>query len=345
VLDTSFESLIPYGWNDRVLALYNSSAGSGEEPARVLRVERTRSTVIGLDGRDHSLTVAAPPAVGDWVSVTATAICQVLERWSVLARAAPHGGDVQILAANIDLVLITVPADRIHSARVERELALAWDSGARPLVVLTKADLSPPGAFDELAERLLGVDVVAASVLSGDGLAELAAALRPDRTAVLIGPSGAGKSTLANALVGTNLLATGEVRAQDQRGRHTTTSRQLMAVPGGGVLIDTPGLRSLGLAISDGAIEAVFPEIEELAQLCRFSDCRHQVEPGCAVTGAVEEGQLEPERLASFHKLDRELQAFQRRSDPLARRAEVSLWKARAKSARIHDKRKPRPTG
>jgi hypothetical protein len=147
VLDTSFESLVPYGWNDRVLALYNSSARSGEEPARVLRVERTRSTVISLDGRDHSLTVAAPPAVGDWVSVTATAICQVLERWSVLARAAPHGGDVQILAANIDLVLITVPADRIHSARVERELALAWDSGARPLVVLTKADLSPPAEY------------------------------------------------------------------------------------------------------------------------------------------------------------------------------------------------------
>ncbi len=165
--------------------------------------------------------------------------------------------------------------------------------------------------------------------------------LRPARTAVLLGPSGAGKSTLANALVGTEVLATGAVRDSDQRGRHITTSRQLVSVPGGGVLIDAPGLRSMGLA-GDVTVQAAFPDIDALAAHCRFSDCRHQTEPGCAVVAAAALGELDVERLASFRKLERQAAAEARRSDPLLRRSERSELKARARSVRGYDKRRSR---
>ena len=334
-------ALAAYGWNDRVLALFAEVDQPVLEPARVVRVERSACSAVFPDGAARWLHAAVLPSVGDWIAVRGEAVHAVLPRWSELSRADPAGASVQVLAANVDLVLITAPADRLSPARVERELAVAWDSGAQPVVVLTKADLAAVGVEEALAARLVGVDVLAASAPTGRGVSELSQRLRPARTAVLLGPSGAGKSTLANALIGDEVLATGAVREGDQRGRHTTTSRQLVALPGGGVLIDTPGLRSLALG-RDVPLDQAFPDIERLAAACRFSDCGHRAEPGCEVVAAASRGELDHERLTSFHKLQREAAAEARRTDPLLRRAEVSIWKSRAKSARLNDKRRQR---
>jgi ribosome biogenesis GTPase len=334
-------ALSAFGWTDRVLALFNEVADSTHEPARVVRVERSAFAAVFADGFERLLQASVLPAVGDWIATMGDAVQGVLPRWSELARADPSGAGAQVLAANMDLVLITAPADRLNPARVERELTVAWDSGAQPVVVLTKCDLADEPGVAHLSERLLGVDVIGTSATTGRGVQELGERLRPASTAVLLGPSGAGKSTLANALLGTETLATGAVRDGDRRGRHTTTSRQLVAVPGGGVLIDTPGLRSLGLA-GDLHVEAAFPDIEALAGGCRFSDCRHQTEPGCAVVAAERNGELDHDRLASFRKLEREAAAEARRADPLLRRAELAVWKARTRSARHYDKRRQR---
>jgi ribosome biogenesis GTPase len=334
-------ALASLGWSDRVAALYEELAGEHDMPARVVRVERSRSVVVGPDGIDVLADSAILPSVGDWVVVNDETIRHVMPRWSELNRRDPERPADQTLACNIDLVMIVAPADRLSHARVERELAVAWDSGARPLVVLTKVDLAAPDVHSGLERRLVGVDVIASSVVTGDGVDEVLAVLRPDRTAVLLGPSGAGKSSLANAVLGDEVLATAEVRGADRRGRHTTTSRQLLAVPGGGVIIDTPGIRSLGLS-SDVGLEAVFPEIEELAAQCRFSDCRHEVEPDCAVLAAIDENRLDSARFTSFRKLQREMEALDRRQDPLRRQAGLQVWKAREKAAKNHDKRRSR---
>jgi ribosome biogenesis GTPase / thiamine phosphate phosphatase len=310
-------------------------------PGRVVRVERSACVVITAGG-DRMATAPVLPAVGDWAAVEVgpdhAIVRGVVARWSALARQDPLGDRVQVLAANVDLVLVTAPADRPSAARVEREIVIGWDSGARPVVVVTKADLD--GAYvDELRERLVGVDVVATSVRTGMGVDAVADALRPHRTAVFLGPSGAGKSSLANALLGEDRLATGAVRDVDARGRHTTTSRELVVVPTGGVLIDTPGLRSLGLAGDGAGLAAGFGDIASLAEDCRFGDCGHEHEPDCAVLAAVEAGDLDPDRLTSYRKLERE-QAFElRREDPIARQAEQRRWKAIHKAHRHPRKR------
>jgi ribosome biogenesis GTPase len=339
-LATAFDAgvLSAFGWTDRVLALFNEVAGPALEPARVIRVERSACAAVFTDGSERLVHAPVLPVVGDWIAVRHDSIDAVLRRWSGLARADPSGGAVQMLAANIDLVVITAPADRLSPSRVERELTVAWDSGAQPVVVLTKSDLAGGDAWEHLAQRLVGVDVIATSASTGRGVQELRERLRPGRTAVLLGPSGAGKSTLANALIGHDVLATAAVRDRDHRGRHTTTSRQLITVPGGGVLIDTPGLRSLALP-GDVPVEAAFPDIGSLSASCRFSDCRHETEPGCAVVAAVTSGGLDHDRLKSFRKLQREAAAEARRSDPLLRRAELSVWKSRSKAARLNNKR------
>ena len=340
--DPPLGALATVGWSQRVAALHNTFAQHQlDHLARVVRIERSRAVVFGVDGDEHFASAGTLPAVGDWVLVRNGVVRDVLPRWSALTRNDPDGG-VQVLAANVDLVFITAPGDRLSPARVERELALAWDSGGRPVVVLTKADLVPSAMIDDLRSRLVGVDVIPTSVLNGAGIPELTEALRPDRTAVMLGPSGAGKSTLANALLGDEYLATGAVREGDRRGRHTTTARQLIAIPGGGVLIDTPGLRSLGLTVDSGGIAQTFSDIDRLADMCRFSDCRHDTEPGCAVTDALRSGSLNSERYESFQKLQREVAAEARRSDPRARKAQLDVWKAQLKSARANDKRRPR---
>jgi ribosome biogenesis GTPase / thiamine phosphate phosphatase len=337
---SSFDALVAYGWSDRVAALYHSHPASHpSSPARVTRVERSACTVVDRSGVERPLPVTAPVAVGDWVVIAADRLEALLARWSSLERQDPDGARAQVLAANVDLVLVTVPADRPNAARAERELTLAWDSGARPVVVLTKTDLGGEHLAGELASRLVGADIVATSAETGAGVDQLASLLAPGQTAVLLGPSGAGKSTLTNALVGEHCQMTAAVRAQDRRGRHTTSSRQLLALASGGVLIDTPGLRSLGLMSADG-IGEVFPDVDGYACACRFRDCQYRDEPGCAVTAAVAAGQLGAERLASYRKLVREAAAEQRRTDPFARQQAQRLWKQRSKDARRQDKRR-----
>ena len=192
------------------------------------------------------------------------------------------------------------PGDRPSAARVERETILGWESGAQPVVILTKADLAPPGYAAELRARLVGVDVIVTSVPAGLGVDQLAATLRPCRTAVFLGPSGAGKSTLVNTLLGEDRLATGAVRDDDRRGRHTTSSRELVLIPTGGVLIDTPGVRTLGLGSVEAGLDAAFADLVALAADCRFSDCAHNGEPGCAVEAAVAAGDLDAARFGEL---------------------------------------------
>lgn len=326
--------LTSLGWDDRVESCLAEIA-AGLLPGRVVRVERG-ACVVALADDDHVARSALTVAVGDWVGARwcgdALAVESIAPRWSELARRDPEGR-LQVLASNIDIVFITAPADHLSAARVERETALAWDSGAQPVVLLTKFDLAEPGLAEQLRERLLGVDIIATSTVTGAGADQIAALLHPGRTAVLLGPSGAGKSSLANLMLGEERLTVGDVRTGDRRGRHTTTVRQLLAVPGGGVLIDTPGLRSLALTGEDG-ITATFADIEELAGECRFTDCRHEREPGCAITAAVESGQLDALRVANYRKLRRGLEYQARRDDPVARGEAERIWKIRAKAAR-----------
>jgi ribosome biogenesis GTPase len=323
--------LAPYGWDGTA----GPALPDGADPARVVRVERSEAELVTGSG-PLRVAVEQPLAVGDWVGVADGAVHTVVPRTTALTRLDPSGTGVQVLAANIDLVLVTAPADRLSEARVERELLVAWDSGARPVVLLTKLDAVPGPAGDPvegLRRRVPGAEVIGVSARSGRGLAEVRALLHPARTAVLLGPSGAGKSTLTNALLGEEVQQTGAVRDGDRRGRHTTSSRQLLLVPGGGVLIDTPGLRSIGVA-EGVSMASVFPDIEELAASCRFSDCRHEKEPGCALRAAQRDGSIDPARLASWEKLSLEVAAEERRRDPAARKEALRVSRQRTRDAR-----------
>ena len=321
------------GWSDRVRALFAALPADGSDlvPARVVGQERGWCQVATPTG-ERSIEVPGM-AVGDWVALDGDTVSEVLPRWSELARLGPDGNR-QVLATNLDLVMIAAPADRLSPARVEREVVVAWESGARPLVVLTKLDVAPPGVADELATRLVTTDVLATSAITGEGIDAVRAALPHPVTAALLGPSGAGKSTLVNALLGEERLAVGEVREQDARGRHTTSSRRLVPLPSGGSLVDMPGLRSLATDAGDDAIAATFPDIEELAAQCRFGDCAHETEPDCAVLAAEAAGQLDPARLESYRKLLRETAFERRRVDPLAKQEETRVWKSRTKDLR-----------
>jgi ribosome biogenesis GTPase / thiamine phosphate phosphatase len=247
-----------------------------------------------------------------------------LWRTAIVRRAAGGDAKAQTLAANIDTVLVLVAADgRVTPRSIERYVTLVWESGATPVVVLTKADLVSADELDDATGRLeqacVGVALHVISAAAGTGLEELTPYFGPGRTVALLGSSGAGKSTLANHLAGT-ALATGAVRDTDHRGRHTTTHRELVALPGGGVLVDTPGLREVGLWQAEGdGVARTFPEITALLGQCRFADCSHRREPGCAVLAALAEGRITEERLASWRKLRRELDRLAARDDPALR--------------------------
>ncbi len=306
--DPSFDELVPLGWDERVATLYSSLATSDQQqPGRVGRVDRDRCTVRTVSGAVRALARVLP-VTGDWVVIHTKpkpAVDDILPRWSALER------EGQLLAANIDVVFVVASLDRpLNLNRIERELVLAWDSGARPVVVLTKADATPDAGMlaKTVQARAVGVDVLTTSASRGEGVDEVHAHLRPNRSAVLLGPSGAGKSTLVNRLLDTEAQATAGVREGDHKGRHTTSSRHLLVVPGGGVLIDTPGLRSVGLTGAEGGVALAFPDIEEIGEECRFRDCRHSGEPGCAVAAAVEDGRLDRDRVASYRKVQAELE-------------------------------------
>jgi ribosome biogenesis GTPase len=267
----------------------------------------------------------------------------VLERASAITRGDPgKTSDVQVLAANIDTVFVVHPiAAPPNLRRIERELSVAWDSGAVPVVVLTKVDLSSdPGEARVAVESVAsGADVLVMNALAGDGIQPILSYISDHRTAVLVGPSGAGKSTLINSLLGERRQATREVRLSDGHGMHTTVTRELIQMPGGGLLIDTPGLRAFGLTGSEEGINSAFPEIDLASRSCRFRDCTHDGEPGCAVQAAVESGTLPPERLASYHKLMGEAQFAAAKTDVRLRAEKDRKEKAVHKAAKDYYKR------
>jgi len=266
-----------------------------------------------MDTGAHDLTV------GDHIRFDGEALVELLPRTSLLTRLG-HDGNEQAIAANVDVVVVVAGLDRpVKPGRLLRATAQAWDAGSTPLIVLTKADLVDPAeAIADLADQVVGVDVMTVSSVTGDGIDELLHRLA-GCTAVMIGESGAGKSSLVNALTEGDELV-GEVRQGDAKGRHTTTWRQLVDLPDGGALIDTPGVRSLGLWTDPETIEASFTDIAELAEQCRFRDCGHDAEPGCAVRAAVEDGTLPEARFEQYHSLHREAAALERRSDPAAQK-------------------------
>jgi ribosome biogenesis GTPase len=322
------DALTALGWNDRWLALHTTAVeergGAPARPGRVVRHDGVAVLVAG-EGATESLPVLASvdpvPVVGDWVEVDEAtgAVVAVLDRTSLLRRQDPDGATVQPLVANLDALLIVCGLDRpVKTGRIQRSAALAWDAGATPVVVLTKADLVDEVEADTAAEGVRaanpGIDVLVTSASDEQGLDEVRE-LTAGRTIVLLGESGAGKSTLTNALVGDDVVATGEVRKGDAKGRHTTTRRELHVLPSGGVLIDTPGIRSVGLWVDPEAVAATFDDVEELGEGCRFRDCAHETEPGCAVRAAVEAGELAPERYEAWLALRKEAESAALRAD------------------------------
>ena len=294
----SLDSLARLGWNDRWTALFAPHHDAGLVPGRVIRVDRGRVTV-GTAAGDVVALGRELPATGDWVGLDLAAevarVAAVLPRASALVRRDPDRPVPHVLAANLDVAFLVAALDpSVNLRRLERTLAVAWEGGAVPVVVLTKPDRCPDVAAEVAAVTgvVIGVDVAIVNGRTGAGVDALRTYFSRHRTAVFIGASGAGKSTLTNRLVGEDRLATQEVRDDDRKGRHTTTARHLVVAPGGGVLIDTPGLRELALWEAGDGVTAAFADIDELAAGCRFRDCRHATEPGCAVVGHVDAARL-----------------------------------------------------
>lgn len=314
-------------------------AARGCVPARVGAQHRGTYVVHTAPGErpaepaGHLLHAAAGaadlPVVGDWVAVhdppgaAAAVVHAVLPRRSAFSRrAAGSAVAEQVVAANVDVVLVVTAVGRdLNARRLERYLAAAWDSGADPVVVLNKADLADDldAAVAEAEAVAFGVPVHAVSAVAGTGVAELAGYAAGGRTVALLGSSGVGKSSLVNRLLGEERQAVRDVRSGDSRGRHTTTARELLPLPGGGLVLDTPGMRELGLWDADAGVDRTFADVAELAAGCRFSDCAHEREPGCAVLAALADGRLEAERLESYRKLLRELRHLEVKADPAAR--------------------------
>jgi ribosome biogenesis GTPase len=348
--------LLTLGWN-RAFADALSTLAPDAEPGRVSRVDRggalTLETAAGpLRARlgaslRHIADTAALPTVGDWVAVRLPrdgdlpTVEGVLPRQTAfLRRAAGNRTSAQVLAANVDTALLVCSlGGPLNVGRLERLLALTWDSGAEPIVVLSQSDrcADPEAGVHEVEFATFGVPVHPVSAVTGDGLAGLAPYVGPGRTSVLLGSSGAGKSTLANRLLDADVLATGALR-RDGKGRHITSRRELLRLPSGGMLIDTPGLRSLGLWLADGTGREGFDDIEELAVACRFRDCAHDREPGCAVTAALADGLLPASRLERYRKLQRERAHLARQQDALLRRQENQRWRALTRALRTHPK-------
>jgi ribosome biogenesis GTPase len=353
-------SLADLGWDDSFAAAFAPFA-EDHLPARVSRVDRGGADLVGADGprraslgREVLAALAtnrtAAPTVGDWAALRdwpddRTTIEAILERRTCVVRdSADTTSNSQTLAANVDIVVVVEHLDpEPDIGRIERLLVLAWGTGAQPLVLLTKSDLvpDPDGMRAEVAAAAPGVDVVAVSATTGDGIDTVRAHLAPGRTLVLLGPSGAGKSTLTNLFAGGAVMATARTRDVDGKGRHTTTHRELVVLPGTGVVLDTPGLRAVGLVADQDAVASAFPDVEELAAYCRFRDCAHVTEPGCAVLAAVDDGELDERRLASWRKLGREAAFQARRADARLRAQEVAVWKQRHMELRRHYRRNP----
>ena len=353
------EALERFGWDGRVAKQFEEHAVNGFRPGRVL-VEHRGSYVVATAGGEIDAAVSGRfrhqaasaedfPAVGDWVVVgtdvgDSGVVHALLPRRSQFVR--PARGDVggaQVVAANVDVVLLVAGLDHdFNLRRIERYATLAWSSGAEPVIVLNKADVC-----DDVGARVADVSSVAPGVpvrvlaaREGVGLDALTPLLDPGRTVALLGSSGVGKSTIVNALLGWKRQATGEVRTDDQRGRHTTTVRELLVTESGALLIDSPGMRSVGMWDSEDGLAGAFADIEELAAACRFSDCAHASEPGCAVQAGISDGRLAAARLHSQRKLARETEAQARKQNAALRADAKRRWKAITVSSRQHMRQK-----
>jgi ribosome biogenesis GTPase / thiamine phosphate phosphatase len=333
------------GWDEGWEASFADHRAAGLVPARVAIQHRGAYDLIAEAGETRASATTRLfksddlPAVGDWVGLDpATNLVEaVLERRTLISRKEVlHAAREQVLAANIDVAFLVqaLPLD-FNVRRLERYLAMAWESGAQPIVLLTKTDL-----VDDITPYLDDVETItlgscpalAVSAKTGAGLDQLRPWLEPNRTAVLLGSSGVGKSTIVNALAGAELLATKEVREDDHRGRHTTSHRELIVLEAGGVILDTPGIRELQLWDAD--LEQTFADVDEIAANCRFSDCNHDQEPGCAIRAALDDGSLAAERWQSYVKLQRELFAIEARRNHLLRQERLREYKIRARQNR-----------
>lgn len=346
-------ALAPYGWDEAWAGEFAPYADQGLLPGRVVRVDRGQCDVMteyGIVRADTAFVTPHDPlrviCTGDWAVLEAHGkpryVKTYLPRRTAFVRStSSQRSEGQILAANVDHAIIAVSlAVELDLGRIERFLALAWESGAQPLVVLTKADLVPdPVTLGHLVEDVEaaapGVTVLTVSSVTGEGTDVLAAVVG-DGTSVLLGISGAGKSTLANTLLGDEVMEVQAARDVDGKGRHTTTTRNLLALPGGGVLIDTPGLRGVGLFDAQAGVGQVFSEIEEYAERCRFHDCAHEAEPGCAVQAAVASGELAERRLESYRKLLRENQRIVAKTDARLRAEIRRDWRLRSAEGRAN---------
>jgi ribosome biogenesis GTPase / thiamine phosphate phosphatase len=348
------ENLARLGWNDDLAAQFTAHARAGLIPGRVAleynqfhRVYTAEAELLAeVAGKlkHEAANRAALPAVGDWVALRRigtedkAVIHAVLPRRSQFARKTKGDRtEAQIVGANIDTVfLVTSLNQDFNPRRIERALAIGWESGARPVVVLSKADLCDDVAekFEQTLAVAAGAPVHAICALQADGLEELRPYLAPGRTVALIGSSGVGKSTLLNSLLGYERQAVREVRAHDDRGVHTTRHRELILLPQGALVLDTPGMRELQLWDAGEGVETTFDDIEALAAECRFADCQHQREPRCAVRAAVEAGALDAGRLENYLKLQRELGYLARRQDALAQRTQRNQWKKLCRQAK-----------
>jgi len=345
------DALVALGWDDRVAAAC-AGIDASWRLGRVIRNTR-RFTYVGTESglvpAMAEVGLEPPPVAGDWVAIDvgdqegSEIVRAVAPRWSELRRRDPSGtSGEQVLAANVDVVLIVLGLDRpVKVGRVERSLVVGFESGATPVVVLTKSDAVAPedlaAVLADLAPSVGDVEVHVLSSTTGEGVEAVRRHLEGNHTLVLLGESGAGKSTLANRLAGIELQRTAEVREGDAKGRHTTVTRDLIVLPAGGVLIDTPGIRGLGLVDADEGLAAAFGDIEALAESCRFRDCTHQAEPGCAVRAAVQAGTLPAERLDRYLLLGAELDAAadakvdaeRRRSDKSADKSMKAGYRSR----------------
>lgn len=347
-------NLIAWGWDDHWAERAAQDGIDSSSVARVVGQDRASWSVQTDSGPEQARIPSKPgtgpsPVVGDWVVVEPGpmpsdpwSILAVLPRRTMISRgAAGTGGGEQVLATNVDRVWIVHGLDMpLNSRRLERYLAVVWDSGATPEIVLTKGDLAEDlsVAVSQVQVVAIGAPIRCVSSEDPGSIQDLRNSLALGCTVALLGPSGVGKSTLVNLLAGETIAVTGEVREGDRKGRHTTVRRELFRIPGGALLLDTPGMRELRVGVLSEGLKEAFADIEEFAEGCRFRDCRHEGEPGCAVLEAVAQGSLDSGRLASFRKLQAEAAHELRKADPLARAAALSEWKTAIKTMKHHQK-------
>ena len=325
------------GWDPYFDEKFKSVAEPGAVPARVIADFAAEYVIHDGAIARRATARRVDPAVGDWVAVNGAVIDGIVERRTVFSRkSAGMETREQVLAANVDVALVVAAATDVNARRIERYLVIAWQSGAAPVVVLTKADIAnaPDSMRIEIESAAAGTPVIVTSAVTGEGIDEVTTMLQPARTGVLLGPSGAGKSTLINAILGSEVMKTREIHRSGE-GRHMTSHRRLVQLPGGGMIIDTPGLREAQLWEGEDALGGVFQDIEALALQCRFYDCSHVTEPGCAIKAALADRTLDRGRFDSYRKLQRELRAVAAKTDARVGNEDRKKWKQIAISNRV----------